>query len=71
MSAGDRHATRRSGNQILAALGAACIDNGSATARFHAGAETVRARMLELAGLESALHGDAFEKSTKKERENS
>jgi hypothetical protein len=56
---------------VLAAFRAARIENGSATASFHACAKAMRARMLELAGLERALHGNTLKKSTKKERENS
>jgi hypothetical protein len=43
-------------NEVLAALGAARIEHRAATARFHAGAETMGAGVLELAGLESTFH---------------
>jgi hypothetical protein len=42
---------------VLAALGAASVDDRAATAGLHARAETVRASVFEIAGLESALGG--------------
>jgi hypothetical protein len=42
--------------QTLAALGAACIDHGTATAGLHANEETVGARAADFGGLVSAFH---------------
>src|SRR3989344_4102450 len=43
--------------QALAALGAACVDNGTAAASLHADEETVGARAARLGGLISTFHG--------------
>lgn len=43
--------------QALAALGAACVDNGTAAAGLHADEETVGARAARLGGLVSTFHG--------------
>ena len=53
-------------DQALAALGAARIEDEATATCLHAGAEAVRARVLELAGLESTLHGGTSLKSVGK-----
>jgi hypothetical protein len=49
-------------DEFLAALGATRVEHGTAAARLHARTEPVRAGVLEIAGLESALgsHGTDF-----------
>ena len=46
-----------SDGQLFAALGATCIDDGAATARFHAYAKTVGALAAGNGRLEGAFHG--------------
>src|SRR5437899_1365831 len=45
--------------QALAALGAACVDDGAATARLHAHEEAVRAGAADFGGLVGAFHGES------------
>ena len=47
-----------SNGQTLATLGATSIDDLAATGGLHAGAKTVGAGALQIAGLVSALHGN-------------
>jgi hypothetical protein len=54
-------------DQVLATLGAARVEHGPSAARFHACAETMRTRMLEIAWLESALHDSALRDFDEKE----
>jgi hypothetical protein len=43
-------------SQTLAAFGAACIDNGTATRRFHACQKAMRTSAANFRGLVSAFH---------------
>jgi hypothetical protein len=54
---GWRSATRILRDEFFAALRTTRVQNGAAAARFHACAKPVRAGVLEIAGLESALGG--------------
>jgi hypothetical protein len=50
----------RSGRQADAALGAAGIQNETATPGGHAGTKAMRALAVNDTGLESPLHGDSL-----------
>ncbi len=54
-------------NEALAALGATGVQHRASAAGFHARAETVRTRVFEIAGLESAFH-DVARNGPSKER---
>ncbi len=56
---GERSKTLPLDGQTLAAFGAACVDDGTATTGFHAHEETVGAGAAGLGGLVSTFHEGA------------
>ena len=54
-----RNGLYASNGQTLAALGTACVDDGTATTAFHAHQETVGTGAADFGRLVGALHGGA------------